>query len=314
MLWVNVDRQFSYGLLVFGIFCLAACVEQLCSRAHVTWFETSNCVPLGIVPIVAIATLLATLLSPYTWRLPALVWHSLGNSPADRYFRELHSMRFRQPQDYLLMLLVMTAFFALGRRRSRDLFLISLLAVSAVISFRIMRDNWFVVVVSIAVIGSALYTKQAGAEHSGSWHLSRAEKLWTAALVLVVIFANEPKGLFLLRISKIFPVRAAEYIRQNHLPQPLFNVYEWGGFLTWYLPEYPVVIDGRVDLYGDEFNIAYFKLMQAEVPLESDPGFARAQTILLEANSPMAQALSTLPGFRVAYQDEQSVVLVRAPR
>ena len=177
-----------------------------------------------------------------------------------------------------------------------------------------MRDNWFVVVVSIAVIGSALYTKQAGAEHSGSWRLSRAEKLWTAALVLVVIFANEPKGLFLLRISKIFPVRAADYIRQNHLPQPLFNVYEWGGFLTWYLPEYPVSIDGRVDLYGDDLNIAYFKLMQAEVPLESNPGFARAQTILLEANSPMAQALSTLPGFRVAYQDGQSVVLVRAPR
>src|SRR5580658_8518230 len=113
------------------------------------------------------------------------------------------------------------------------------------------------------------------------------------------------------RLDESFPVRAGNYIRQNHLPQPLFNTYPWGGFLTWYLPDYPVLIDGRTDLYGDEINIRYFKLMQAEIPLESDPGFSQAQTILLEASSPIAQALSTLPGFRVVYQDNVASVLTR---
>ena len=113
------------------------------------------------------------------------------------------------------------------------------------------------------------------------------------------------------KVGESFPVRASDFIRQNRPPQPLFNSYFWGGFLTWYLPEYPVVIDGRVDLYGDAVNIPYFQLTMARIPLESHPDFARAQTILLEANSPIAQALATLPNFRVVYRDEQAVVLVR---
>ena len=129
-------------------------------------------------------------------------------------------MRFRQPQDYLLMLLAMTAFFALGRRRSRDLFLISLLIVSAAISFRTMRDNWFVVVCSVAIVGNALRDEEASATERGLPVWRRWEKLAAAALVLLVIVAVRPKFAFLPKLSETFPVRAADYIRQNHLPQP----------------------------------------------------------------------------------------------
>ena len=113
------------------------------------------------------------------------------------------------------------------------------------------------------------------------------------------------------KIARTFPISAADYIRQNHLPQPLFNAYAWEGFLTWALPDYPVLIDGRTDLYGDAINLPYFQATTAAIPLESYPGFTQAQTFLLEANSAMAQALSTLPGFRVAYKDDVAVVLVR---
>jgi hypothetical protein len=92
---------------------------------------------------------------------------------------------------------------------------------------------------------------------------------------------------------------------------PLFNEYQWGGFLTWYLPEYPVAIDGRTDLYGDDINLRYFKLINAEIPLDTDPMFANAQTILLPANSTMAEALTTIPGFKMVYRDDLAIVLVR---
>jgi len=317
VLWTNLDRQFLYGLLSLGIFCGAVCIEQLCARSGLAGFEASNHLRLGRVGAVGAASLLASLVSPYGWRLPSLMWQTTGNSPADRFFRELHSMRFRQPQDYVLMLLVMMAFFALGRRRSRDLFLILMLAVSAVISFRFMRDNWLVVVVAVAIVGSAVHVGGESEQVSDS----RLENISTAALVLIVLLTvvlrlpgknNVHGGEELLsKIEASFPLRAADHIRENHLPQPLFNSYAWGGFLTFALAEYPVSIDGRVDLYGDDLYTTYFKLTQAEVPLDSDARFARAQTILLEANSPMAQALSTLPGFKVAYRDDQAVVLVR---
>jgi hypothetical protein len=52
-------------------------------------------------------------------------------------------------------------------------------------------------------------------------------------------------------------------------------------------------------------------LKQAEVPLRSDPTFARAQTIILEADSPIAQALDTLPDFHEVYRDKLAIVFVR---
>jgi hypothetical protein len=153
--------------------------------------------------------------------------------------------------------------------------------------------------------------EQATATPHASWLVSISAAAAVAIAVSAVAFSLPSHEVIMSKLDESFPVQASNYIRQNHLPQPLFNTYPWGGFLTWYLPEYPVSIDGRTDLYGDAINIPYFRLMQAEIPLESDPGFSQAQTILLEASSPMAQALSTLPGFRVVYQDNVATVLAR---
>ena len=42
------------------------------------------------------------------------------------------------------------------------------------------------------------------------------------------------------------PVRAVDFIAEKSLPEPLFNPYEWGGYLIWRLyPDYQVFIDSR---------------------------------------------------------------------
>ena len=315
LLWANLDRQFAYGLLALALFCVAALIERLGRNSNLPWLNSGLATIDGAkLALAAVASLLATFFTPYTWRLHALIWQTATSSAADRYFRPLHAMRFRQPQDYALMLLVMTAFFALGRRRSRDLFLIPLLIIAAVISFRLQRDNWLVVVVSIAITANALLSREEDGASEASPPYGR-DTILAAALSLILAAAvglriGATKSLH-PKLSASFPVAAAEYIRQRQLPQPLFNAYEWGGFLTWYLPEYPVYIDGRADLYGDDVNIPYFKLMQAEIPLQAHPGFASAQTFLLQASSPLGQALASLPGFQIAYRDNLAVVIVR---
>lgn len=309
--WANLDWQFAFGLLGLALFGVATVIEHLGLRIGVGNRAAAE-IPLARVAAVVAASFLATFVSPYVWLLHATAWQNVAAAAADCYFREMHSLRFRGPQDYLLMLLTMTAFFALGRRRSRDLFLTSLLAFPAVLSFRITSDSWLVVVCAVAIIANALRDQGGIAGVGVQSLLRRGEKLATASLVvLVIIITYGAKAPLLSKMGETFPVRAADYIRKNHLPQPIFNTYDWGGFLTWYLPEYPVAIDSRRDLYGDDLTIAYFKLMQGEVPVESDSSFERARTILLEVNSPLAQALSRLPDFRVVYQDNVAVVLVR---
>jgi len=355
LIWTNLDRQFSYGLLTLVLFWIAIIVEK---SGLFSFDDHQARISLRTLGIASAASLLATLISPYGYRSYLPIWLSATNSAADRFFRELHSLRFRRPQDYVLMLLVMAAFFALGRRRSRDLFLISLLIVTAIVSFRFQRDAWLVVVAAVAIIGNAITAgcprsravrdlggydagapKPAGSvtqrgvifdtPSSAATSVRAAEapqklrfqRLTTAAFVFVILFMLvmhlparhdiRSGQVFVARISKAFPIGAADFIRVSQPPQPLFNAYAWGGFLTWALPEYPVLIDGRTDLYGDAINLPYFQAINAELPLQSYPAFTQAQTILLEANSPIAQALATLPNFRVAYRDHVAVVLVR---
>ena len=77
----------------------------------------------------------------------------------------------------------------------------------------------------------------------------------------------------------------------------------------WYLPEYPLAIDGRRGLYPEEEEVDYFKVMNVEIPYQSFSLMKQASTLLLDKIGPMGEALRGLPAFRVAYEDEISIVL-----
>ena len=78
------------------------------------------------------------------------------------------------------------------------------------------------------------------------------------------------------KIDQVYPVKACDYIRNNGLPQPLFNAYSWGSFLTWYLPQYPVAVDSRVELYGNRLLESYFSVVSGKERLETEGIVSRA--------------------------------------
>jgi hypothetical protein len=54
------------------------------------------------------------------------------------------------------------------------------------------------------------------------------------------------EGLFSGMIdAEFFPRNAAEFLRRNPQPSRLYNLYNWGGYLMWNVPDRPVFIDGR---------------------------------------------------------------------
>lgn len=131
------------------------------------------------------------------------------------------------------------------------------------------------------------------------------------ALVAAAAALVPRSGRLMTKVAESYPVAAADSIRSHRMAQPIFNAFEWGGFLTWYLPEFPVAIDGRVDLYGDDFIIEYSKVMNADVRYTEFPALAGAQTIVLPRTAIMAQAMATVSGYKVAYQDDVAVVISR---
>jgi hypothetical protein len=313
--WANLHVDFVLGIAALLLFIAASAIESRGARAGVVWLERSSNPPVNALGIVVAASVVASLITPYGWNLYGLFFTQAA-SAANRYFPGFQALRFRSPQDYLLLLLTMAAFLALGMRRSRDLFQIALLVLCTIASFHAQRDTWLVTLAAVTILADAV--PETHSQTEGEIQPFPKSQLFIAAglaCVLLVaaaaIHLPHSRKAMMAEIGEGYPVAAADYIRDHQLPQPLFNSFPWGGFFTWYLPEYPVAIDGRTDLYGDDFNIQYAKVMNAEAHYSTFAPLNQAGTILLEKNSLMGTALATVPGFKVAYSDNVAVVLVR---
>lgn len=311
LVWANVDVQFVYGVVTLLLFAATCCFDAWVSQPAILPAAPLSTPSLKQVEIVTGASLAATLITPYSWNLYA-TFLSQTTSAASSYFAGYQSLRFRAPQDYALLLLIMAAFLALGMRRSRDPFQIGLLVLVTMLAFRSQINLWLPTLAAIAIVSNAIPAREASRARISVW---RCALSGVAGLVITILawrsYGPVSDKAVLARIGTGFPVAAADYIREKHLPQPLFNSYPWGGFLTWYLPEYPVATDGRSELYGEDFDIQYAKVMNAEANYSTFPPFNRARTILLERNSLMGKALPGVAGFSVAYADDVAVVLLR---
>jgi hypothetical protein len=90
----------------------------------------------------------------------------------------------------------------------------------------------------------------------------------------------------------------------------LFNSYNWGGYLLWELPQYPVFIDGRTDLYNDEVINQWLKVVRAE------PGWQKildqwgVRLVLLEPGTPILGPLQDA-GWQLLYKDKTAIVFGR---
>jgi hypothetical protein len=310
LLWANLHVQFVYGVVVLALFVAATAYERYVSSASATSLAP------GKVAKIAGISFVATLLTPYLYR-PYGVFFATTFSSANQYLPDFHALGFRQPQDYLLLLLAMAAFLALGLRRSRDLFQIGLLASCLALSFYAQRDIWLVTLAALAVIG------EATSEPTHEPPIVAEKRRWTrevliavtASLAVLILAAAVripgSREALLAKAGQSYPVAASDYIRERRLPQPLFNAYQWGGFLTWYLPQYPVAIDGRAELYGGDVVKQYSKVMNADERYTEYPALAGAQTILLPKSAIMGEALSSVPVFKVEYSDDVAIVLTR---
>ena len=315
--WANLHIQFVAGLVLLGFFLLALLLEDALRILRVEWINESTA-PLEIrqVATVALLSVLATLVNPYGFRMGPAALHALYSPVGFEHFAEMSAMHFRRPQDFLLMLLVMLAFVALGRKRSLDIFTWLTLLANTLLAFRVARDGWLAVLPAIAVLSDGF--QMGPAAESGRNLLRRPQRIWVAAMTaaaIVTAMVRVPgSDQLMTRISQNFPVKACDYIQANHLAHPLFNAYSWGGFLTWYLPQYPVTVDSRVEMYGDDILSQYFETVGGKQLLENEPMVARARTLLLERQSAMAKALTDLPGlsaqYRLVYSDDIASVFV----
>ena len=111
--------------------------------------------------------------------------------------------------------------------------------------------------------------------------------------------------------ATILPLGAVDYLQTENPPGQMFNSYNWGGYLMFAVPDYPVFVDGRTDLYGDEFLQTYLQIYTAAEDWKVALTEYDVNLIVIEHNSPLALALRTESDWQNVYEDEQAVIYTR---
>ena len=92
----------------------------------------------------------------------------------------------------------------------------------------------------------------------------------------------------------------------------MFNSYNWGGYLIYELwPEYPVYIDGRTDLYEDDFMRRYVQVVSAGDKWSQILDEDGVNLILIEQNSTLTKFLKRDAVWQEIYEDEIAVIFAR---
>ena len=314
-LWANFHIQFTYGLFILGLYVGTRIISALGPKWQPgDWRATSLRRLLAILA----AAIAGSCIGP-NWIYPyKVVFYYVLHSGQFQIVQEMLAMNFRRPEHYVELILLLAACYVLGRSRRRDLFRPALLLVTALISFRSLRDAWFVSIAAgfmLAEAAGQAYSRVAEPQSEGR---SR-RALQYAMAVAVALFVSfglanhqgaNTQGLMAV-IDRVYPIRATEFVRDSHLPGPMYNSFNWGGFLIFNLREQPVSIDSRGNAYSDDLIARSVSTINA-VGWQEDPDLSQANFALLERSAPLAAALDGDPRFQLAYQDHLAVVYVRA--
>jgi hypothetical protein len=267
--------------------------------------------PLRDVLVVAVLCGLATLVGPYSWRLYAVLLGYIHSSVPYAIIIELQALNFREPAHYVLVLIIAAAFFVLGWRRSRDPFELAMLTICTLIGFRMTRDSWVSCVPALMLIGSQKTPdlSQRSLFVARKLVFALATAVATAIVFVLITWDTKTSNETLARVvASEYPAKAVEFIQANSPRAKIYNDMNWGGFLIWALPDSPVTIDNRTDLYGDERINRFYLVQRGILDWRKDPDLGAADLIILNRQTPLTTLLALDGHFQIAYQDSLAVI------
>jgi hypothetical protein len=255
----------------------------------------------------------AVFLNPVGWRQ---VWYPVDtmlHQPANlSYVQEWLPLPLQSGRGIGLLCVLALVFLVLILRRSQVLYLheLVLLAMGAWMALNHRR-----LVFVFGILAAPIVARLC----SDFWNRYEKEKdrpapnLIFIGVVAVALFLGFPgRQVLAKQVSDGSPVKAVEYIQSHHLSGNMLNEYEYGGYLIWTLPEHPVFIDGRADLYEWAGVLhQYEKWAQ----LQADPNALldkyNVSFCLLESGSSMVYVFPLMKNWKQVYSDRASVIFVR---
>jgi hypothetical protein len=305
-LWANIHIEYVDGLLVLGL----AFAESIAAR---WWRAAETRVQPLWMGAALVASVAATLVNPYGWRVYSVVFDyssrlATSGSALNRV-SELQAMPFRDAADFLILLLALSSAAVLASKRRLVLFESALLAFAVFASFRSQRDIWLTAVVSATILASGIVVKRKATVRTRRF--APALAALGAVLLMVAGFRvlRVNNALLETQVNTTLPAKAVAAIRAHGSTGPVYDDYNWGGYLIWSLGM-PVTMDGRASFYGDERIDRSLATWGGEPDWSADPELKSAGVVIGPVKSALIQLLRQDAQFQLVYEDKLAAVFI----
>ena len=307
LFWVNTHGSWLLGILIFGIVGAAGLVGgQWGSIEARKWSreELAHLVKVGLASVGAL------FINPYGWKL---VYY-----PFDLAYRQ--KLNISNIEEWA------SVDFHVGRGKI-VFFLIAVLLCGALVD----RRKWKLPDLALVVFGlycgltyvrflflAALLIAPLLARFLDFLPPYRPENdkpILNAILLSIIlgffVWHVPPEKKLRGELGQHFPLAAMGYIEAFGLPSNVFNLYSWGGYLTWTRPETKTFIDSRTDIFE---YAGVFKDYLCIARLEDTYALLdkyQIRSILLPPDYPVCYVLEHRPEWKIAYKDSIAVLLER---
>ena len=258
----------------------------------------------------------------------------MGQSASQSFIAEWASFDFHEfmARWYLVALLT---FFALviSRARRPDLTETAIPLLTVLAGLTSMRHAPFTVMVMIVFAGEAigagaleplkaawrrtlqtrgLHFLKRDASKAGEDLSPRAETILLSAVSCLLVIAVAGAMLLPKHFQKTEPIWTdlVTFIQDNDLQGPMLNQYGLGGFLIHELyPERRVYIDGRADLYGDDFIDRYEEMIAGRPEWREVFEAGNFSYVIMNKKIPLVALLDLHPDYAKAFESEEGMTI-----
>ena len=312
VLWVNTHGTFVFGLAAMAIYWVTGLTDFRLAKLEGKAWLPHEPRHLGWVILLCAAALFANPYGPHLLRYEL----SIAAQPVNlKYFEEWQPLAFHDFTGVWFLILIFSfgvGLTGLPRVRERNTVMMVLFVA------------WLACVHQRFLILFGIVVAPALADILATWippyEAKKDRPVLNAALMAVFVLAGVtffPSPASLQRqIDLNFPRRAVDYLRAHPVPGPMFNEDFWGGYLIWAFDgQRKVFIDGRSDAYEPSGVLAdYVRIIQPAPEALSLLDKYGVCSCLVERAGSLCALLDAQPGWRRVYQDNLSVLFVRARR
>jgi hypothetical protein len=301
--WANLHGGFVFGLVLVGGFGLDAIWNAGGERRwHLAlrWLAFGTC------------ACAACCMTPYGWETLAASYRILGLGEL------LHLIFEWMPTDfgtlsrielYIMALIAGALVFGVKLTPPRIALVLGLLHMAL---SHVRNHEIFVLLLPLVLLTPVVDQLKLQAPRPAG----RPAVSWASAAILITVFVvgavtSSVRADYLPPVGHS-PAAAVEIIKARNLKRVL-NQDAFGGYLIW--RGIPVFIDGRAELYGEDFSLKYYQAtFLKDVNLLFDLlNSYDIDAVLLNPDTPASALLDHVEGWQRIYADKHSVLHVRVP-